>query len=61
MKTFRHYESLPPGAAYIGGTYPDGTIDEATHDAVADALAPVCLIESDGTRHYFETAAETTK
>lgn len=58
MKTYRNYADLPPAADYIGGEYPDGTIDESTVDALNDALAPVCLIESDGSRHYFETAQE---
>jgi hypothetical protein len=56
--TYRDYSNIPAGAAYLGGSYPDGSIDLSTLDAIDDALAPVCLIESDGTRHYFETAIE---
>jgi hypothetical protein len=56
MKTYRDYSHLPAHAAYIGGSYPDGSIDLSTLDALDDALAPVCLIESDGTRHYFDIA-----
>jgi len=58
MQTYREYSDLPPNAAYLGGSYPDGSIDLSTLDAIDDALAPVCLIESDGTRHYFDTAIE---
>jgi len=58
MQTYREYSDLPPNAAYLGGSYPDGSIDLSTLDAIDDALAPVCLIESDRTRHYFETAIE---
>lgn len=58
MKTFHHYNDIPQNAAYIGGSYPDGSIDLSILDAVEDAIAPVCLIETDGSRHYFETAIE---
>ena len=58
MKTYRDYSEIPETATYLGGTYPDGTIDMSTMDAIEDALAPVCLIETDGSRHYFETAIE---
>ena len=56
MRTYRAYSELPAGAVYLGGSYPDGSIDMSTLDNIDDALAPVCLIETDGTRHYFETA-----
>jgi hypothetical protein len=56
MKTYRDYNDLPDNAAYIGGSYPDGSIDLSTIDALDDALDPACLIESDGTRHYFDLA-----
>jgi hypothetical protein len=58
MKTYRDYSDLPAHAAYIGGSYPDGSIDLSTLDALDDALDPVCLIEEDGTRHYFDLAIE---
>lgn len=58
MKTYRDYSHLPAHAAYIGGSYPDGSIDLSTLDALDDALDPVCLIEEDGTRHYFDLAIE---
>lgn len=58
MKTYRDYTQIPANAAYLGCTYPNGTIDESTMDAIEGALAPVCLIETDGSRHYFETAIE---
>lgn len=58
MKTYRDYSQIPANAAYLGGTYSDETIDESTMNAIEDALAPVCLIETDGSRHYFETAIE---
>ena len=58
MKIYRDYSHLPAHAAYIGGEYPDGSIDKATIDALDDALNPVCLIDQDGTRHYFDVAVE---
>jgi hypothetical protein len=58
MQTYRDYSDLPPTAAYLGGSYPDGSIDLSTLDAIDDALAPVCLIDTDGTRHYFDIAIE---
>jgi hypothetical protein len=56
MKTYTNYSDIPPNALYIGGTYPDGSIDESIANALEDSIAPVCLIEPDGSRHYFESA-----
>jgi hypothetical protein len=58
MKIYRNYSDLPSTATYIGGEYPDGSMDESTADALNDALDPVCLIEDDDTRHYFDLAIE---
>ena len=58
MKIYRNSNDLPSTAAYIGGSYPDGSIDLSTLDAIDDALDPVCLIEDDETRHYFDLAIE---
>lgn len=56
MKTYRNYNDLPATAAYIGGSSPDGSIDLSTLDALDEAIDPVCLIEDDGSRHYFDLA-----
>lgn len=62
MKIYRDYNDLPPTAAYIGGTYPDGSMDESTADAIDQAIELVCLIDQDDdTMHYFDLAEETTK
>jgi len=61
MKIYTDYNDLPPNAAYIGGGYPNGSIDLSTIDALDQAIDPVCLIDIDGSRHYFDLAEETTK
>ena len=61
MTTYRNYNDLPEYASYIGGTDPDGGMDESTADALGDALDLVCLIDDDGSRHYFDLAMEITK
>ena len=61
MKIYTDYDDLPPGAAYLGGTYPDGSMDESTADSVDQAINPVCLFDYDGSRHYFDLAEETAK
>ena len=53
MKTITSLDQLPNEAAYIGSEYPDGTIDEATADAIAEAPAPICYRDEDGQRHFF--------
>ena len=58
MKTYRDYTDLPENAAYIGGSYPNGSIDLSTLDALDQAIDPICLIDTDGTRHYFDLAIE---
>jgi len=58
MKTYRDYTDLPENAAYIGGSYPDGSIDLSTLDAIDHAIDPACLHDADGTRHYFDLAIE---
>ena len=61
MKIYRNYNDLPPTAAYLGGTSPDGYLDESTADAIGDALDLACLRDDDGSQHYFDLAMETTK
>jgi hypothetical protein len=61
MKIFTDYKDLPPNAAYIGGTWPDGSMDESTADAIGDALDLACLRDDDGSQHYFDLAKEITK
>jgi hypothetical protein len=61
MKIYTNYNDLPATAAYIGGTCPDGSMDESTADAIGDALDLACLHDDDGSRHYFDLAMETTK
>lgn len=56
MKIYRNYNDLPENAAYLGGTSPDGCLDECTADAVDQAINPVCLRDDDGSQHYFELA-----
>ena len=60
MKTYRNYNDLPPTAAYIGGSYPDGSMDESTADAIDQAIDLACLHDDDGSRHYFDLAMEIT-
>ena len=55
MKTIQTLEHLPNDAAYIGSEYPDGSMDEATADAIDQAPAPICYRDEDGQRHFFTT------
>jgi hypothetical protein len=55
MKTYTRYEDVPKGAQYLGSENNDGTMPESLADAIADALAPVQLIDSFGVA-YFEVA-----
>jgi hypothetical protein len=61
MKIYRNYNDLPATAAYLGGTCPDGSMDESTADAIGDALDLACLRDADGSQHYFDLAEEITK
>ena len=61
MKIFTDYKDLPATAAYLGGTSPDGYLDECTADSINQALDLACLRNDDGSQHYFDLAEETTK
>ncbi len=54
MKTFSTYESIPASAIYLGSEHGDGSIEETTADAIADAIEPVFFRDEDGQRHYFD-------
>ena len=59
MKTVRSYEQVPKNYQYIGGSYPDGSIDESVIDDVENAIAPIKLIDDeDGTIHFFDIRGE---
>jgi hypothetical protein len=54
MKTFPNYEAIPTTAIYLGSEHGDGSIEETTADAIADAIEPVFFRDEDGQRHYFD-------
>jgi hypothetical protein len=54
MKTFSTYESIPTTAIYLGSENGGGEMEEATADAIADAIEPVFFRDEDGQRHYFD-------
>ena len=56
MKTYTEYESIPKHAAYLGSEDTAGYMSEAVNDAIDRAIEPVCLLDDDGTRHYFDVA-----
>lgn len=57
MKTFAHFDDIPPSALYLGSEYGDGSMDESLADAVAEAIYPARLREDDGTFSYFDLGA----
>ena len=54
MKAFPTYEAIPKTAVYLGSEHGDGSIEEATADAIADAIEPAFFKDEDGQRHYFD-------
>lgn len=56
MKTVTQYSLIPQTAIYLGSEHGDGSIEECTADAIADAVAPVCFRDEEGQRHYFDLA-----
>ena len=54
MKTYIRFSDLPKGAQYLGSSN-GGYMFEAVAENIADAIAPVELIDEHGA-HYFETA-----
>ena len=59
MKTVRDYSLIPSNYFYIGGSYPDESIDESVIDDVENAIAPIKLIDDDdGTIHFFDIRGE---
>ena len=54
MKTYRRFIDVPMRASYIGSTNGDGSIEEETADQIDSAWEPVCYIDSEGIKHYFE-------
>jgi len=54
MRNFYNYESIPASAIYLGSEHGDGSIEEATADAIAEAIEPVFFKDEDGQRHYFD-------
>jgi hypothetical protein len=54
MKTFSSYEAIPKTAIYLGSENGGGEMEEATADAIADAIEPAFFRDEDGQRHYFD-------
>lgn len=54
MKTVNDYSAIPAQAAYLGSEQPDGTMTEATAEALDRAREPIIFRDEDGTRHFFE-------
>jgi hypothetical protein len=54
MKTFATYEAIPKTAIYLGSENGGGEMEEATADAIADAIEPAFFRDEDGQRHYFD-------
>lgn len=54
MKTFPTYEAIPKTAVYLGSEHGDGSIEEATADAINEAIEPAFFRDEDGQRHYFD-------
>lgn len=52
MKTFRNYDDVPKGAAYLGSEQ-GGVMYESLADDIAAAIEPARLIEDDAI-HYFD-------
>jgi hypothetical protein len=54
MKTFPNYEAIPTTAIYLGSRNGGGEMEEATADAIADAIDPAFFKDQDGEFHYFD-------
>jgi hypothetical protein len=54
MKTFSSYEAIPKTAIYLGSENGGGEMEEATADAIADAIEPAFFRDEDGQRYYFD-------
>jgi hypothetical protein len=54
MKTYRRFIDVPMRASYIGSTNGDGSIEEEVADHVDCAWEPVCYVDDDGVKHYFD-------
>jgi hypothetical protein len=54
MKTFPSYEAIPKTAIYLGSRNGGGEMEEATADAIADAIEPAFFKDEDGEFHYFD-------
>jgi hypothetical protein len=54
MKTFSSYEAIPTTAIYLGSRNGGGEMEEATADAIADAIDPAFFKDQDGGFHYFD-------
>jgi hypothetical protein len=57
MKTSTSFDAIPNNAIYLGSEQGDGSQTEQLADAIADAIEPVCFLDEDGARHYFDLAA----
>ena len=54
MKTYTEYSNIPGNAIYLGSEHGDGTIEEATSDAIEEAVNPVRFRDEEGSHHFFD-------
>lgn len=54
MKTYTEYSNIPGNAIYLGSEHGDGTIEEATADALNEAINPVKYRDPEGVHHFFD-------
>lgn len=54
MKTYTEYSNIPGNAIYLGSEHGDGTIEEATDEALNEAINPVKYRDPEGVHHFFD-------